>query len=362
MRRGPPQAQGAPAGPGRFRHQALPQPDVDLDRRARSLRALAEGRRRIDHRADGQVIDARHDDHFDRLPFVAGEGANAHIGDYVKLLAAAGDLRPKIRAGAWIAERRWNLVMTSGITVELPEDGATAAVAELATLEANGPSSTRTSFRSIANAKPHHRKAHRRGGGRRVRRCSRTSRPSEVDRRDLRPQHAAADEAIAARKSAILSSSMSAHRKSSAWWPGSCRWRPPTFCRAVRIVAGCSASVISRFARHQGWRGRRHGGAEQAIRHAVDAAERMAGVEVESVIVNVTGGRLASQLYNAKISIGAERSPTATSIVSWKQRRHQGPPGSRRAAFAADRLLARMGRAGILDPRGMIGDMNSAPR
>jgi cell division protein FtsQ len=88
--------------------------------------------------ADGQVIDARHDDHFDRLPFVAGEGANAHIGDYVKLLAAAGDVRPKIRAGAWIADRRWNLVMTSGITVELPEDGATAAVAELATLEANG--------------------------------------------------------------------------------------------------------------------------------------------------------------------------------------------------------------------------------
>jgi cell division protein FtsQ len=87
--------------------------------------------------ADGQVIDTRHDDHFDRLPFVAGEGANAHIGDYVKLLAAAGDLRAKIRAGAWIADRRWNLVMTSGITVMLPEDGALAAVAELARLEAN---------------------------------------------------------------------------------------------------------------------------------------------------------------------------------------------------------------------------------
>ncbi len=32
--------------------------------------------------------------------------------------------------------------------------------------------------------------------------------------------------------------------------------------------------------------------AEDAIRHAVDAAERMAGVQVESVIVNVSGGRL----------------------------------------------------------------------
>jgi cell division protein FtsQ len=86
---------------------------------------------------DGQVIDQRHNDHFDRLPFVAGDGANAHIGDYAKLLAAAGDLRPKIRAGAWIADRRWNLVMTSGIIVKLPEDGAAVAVARLATLEAN---------------------------------------------------------------------------------------------------------------------------------------------------------------------------------------------------------------------------------
>lgn len=43
--------------------------------------------------------------------------------------------------------------------------------------------------------------------------------------------------------------------------------------------------------------------AENAIRRAVDAAERMAGVQVESVIVNATGGRLTSQLYNAKIAV-----------------------------------------------------------
>jgi cell division protein FtsA len=42
---------------------------------------------------------------------------------------------------------------------------------------------------------------------------------------------------------------------------------------------------------------------EDAIRLAVDAAERMAGVEVESVIINATGGRLGSQLYDAKVAI-----------------------------------------------------------
>ena len=42
--------------------------------------------------------------------------------------------------------------------------------------------------------------------------------------------------------------------------------------------------------------------AESAIRLAVDAAERMAGVEVDSVIVNMSGGRLSSQLFAAKIA------------------------------------------------------------
>ena len=39
--------------------------------------------------------------------------------------------------------------------------------------------------------------------------------------------------------------------------------------------------------------------AEAAIRLAVDAAERMAGFEVESVILNATGGRLASRLLSS---------------------------------------------------------------
>ncbi|MBV9221614.1 MAG: cell division protein FtsA [Methylobacteriaceae bacterium] len=96
--------------------------------------------------------------------------------------------------------------------------------------------------------------------------------------------------------------------------------------------------------------------AEQAIRHVVDAAERMARVEVESVIVNMTGGRLGSQLYSAKISVGG-------GTVS--------EPDIHRVLEAATATKARQGRAvlhslptgcsldgtrGIRDPRGMIGD------
>ncbi len=46
-------------------------------------------------------------------------------------------------------------------------------------------------------------------------------------------------------------------------------------------------------------------GAERAIRAAVDAAERMAKVEVQSVIVNLTGGRLGSQHYAAGVDLRA---------------------------------------------------------
>ena len=96
--------------------------------------------------------------------------------------------------------------------------------------------------------------------------------------------------------------------------------------------------------------------AESAIRLAVDAAERMAQVQVESVIVNLTGGRLGSQHYNAKVNIGGR--PVSES-------------DTHRVLEAAASRTARQGRAvlhslpngftldsttGIRDPKGMIGE------
>jgi cell division protein FtsA len=99
---------------------------------------------------------------------------------------------------------------------------------------------------------------------------------------------------------------------------------------------------------------------EGAIRLAVDAAERMAGVQVESVIVNITGGRIGSQLYQAKVSVGgkgvsehdvhrvleAAASRVATQGCAVL---HSLPNG-----FAVDSTT------GVRDPRGMIGDQLGA--
>jgi len=43
---------------------------------------------------------------------------------------------------------------------------------------------------------------------------------------------------------------------------------------------------------------------EAAITHAVDLAERMAGVQLESVIVSVSAGRIGSELFAASVDVG----------------------------------------------------------
>ena len=96
--------------------------------------------------------------------------------------------------------------------------------------------------------------------------------------------------------------------------------------------------------------------AENAIRLAVDAAERMARVRVESIIVSVTGGRLGSQLFQAKVNVGGRpvteqdthRVLEAAAARTAQQGRavlHSLPNG-----FSLDSTT------GIRDPKGMIGE------
>jgi cell division protein FtsA len=96
--------------------------------------------------------------------------------------------------------------------------------------------------------------------------------------------------------------------------------------------------------------------AEGAIRFAVDAAERMAGVQVESVIVNATGGRLSSRFYDAKVAI-AGRAVTQADVhrVLETCTTRGGQQG--RAVLHALPIGFALGQTRhIQDPRGMVGD------
>ena len=85
--------------------------------------------------ADGAPIDEVIDSRYADLPFVVGEGANARVREYVQLLDAMEELKPRVEAGVLVGQRRWNLRLKSGVDIKLPEDNPLAAVTELLRLQ-----------------------------------------------------------------------------------------------------------------------------------------------------------------------------------------------------------------------------------
>ena len=96
--------------------------------------------------------------------------------------------------------------------------------------------------------------------------------------------------------------------------------------------------------------------AEEAIRQAVDAAERMASVEIESVVLSVSSGRLKGELFGADVEIvGAGVSEGDIARVLAAGGRHSQRDGravlhSMPVGYSID------GTEGIRDPRGMLGN------
>jgi len=96
-------------------------------------------------------------------------------------------------------------------------------------------------------------------------------------------------------------------------------------------------------------------GAEQSIRLAVDAAERMAGVTVDSLIIGLTCGRLFSEAFTADINLDGHaveendiarvlRAGACHALAPNRSVVHSIPIG-----YSLD------GEGPVLDPRGMIG-------
>jgi cell division protein FtsA len=96
------------------------------------------------------------------------------------------------------------------------------------------------------------------------------------------------------------------------------------------------------------------GEAESAIRQCVDVAERTAKMQLRSVLVSVSAGRLASELISASIDIAGESigERDITRVLS---------AGSRHSVRAGRAILHSLpigyvvdGAAGVSDPRGML--------
>ncbi|MGE3248225.1 MAG: cell division protein FtsQ/DivIB [Beijerinckiaceae bacterium] len=83
---------------------------------------------------DGRPIDKMRDQRYARLPFVVGEGANTRLSEYMDILAAAGPLHTKIRAGTLVGQRRWTIRFTDGLDLLLPEEQPAKAMAKFAAM------------------------------------------------------------------------------------------------------------------------------------------------------------------------------------------------------------------------------------
>jgi cell division protein FtsA len=95
--------------------------------------------------------------------------------------------------------------------------------------------------------------------------------------------------------------------------------------------------------------------AEGAIRQAIHAAERMAKVEIQSVIVNLTGGRLASEHFEAHVGVRGPVSPADVHRVLETASSHGLRPG-RTVLHALPTGFSLDAQAHIVDPSGMIGE------
>ncbi|MET0923621.1 MAG: cell division protein FtsA, partial [Xanthobacteraceae bacterium] len=94
--------------------------------------------------------------------------------------------------------------------------------------------------------------------------------------------------------------------------------------------------------------------AEAAVRQAVDAAERAAKMQLHSVVVSVSAGRPASELFSASVDVASSISERDIARVLAAGRRHSARPG--RAVLHSLPIGYVLDNAnGIRDPRGMLG-------
>ena len=96
--------------------------------------------------------------------------------------------------------------------------------------------------------------------------------------------------------------------------------------------------------------------AEQAVRAVVGMAERTAGVTIQSIVVNISAGRLISETFNATVALdghaveAADLSRVLAAVNDRSVRDERAVLHAMPIGYTLD------GRKGVRDPRGMVGD------
>jgi len=85
--------------------------------------------------ADGTVLEEFNGRRFMDLPLVVGDGAERQARDFLGMIGRYPTIRQAIEASVFVAERRWNLRLKSGIDVRLPDSDVEQALQTLVALD-----------------------------------------------------------------------------------------------------------------------------------------------------------------------------------------------------------------------------------
>lgn len=72
---------------------------------------------------------------YETLPLILGLGAQAAAGEALQILAAAGPIRERVRGLRRMGQRRWDVLLDRGQVIQLPVDGAVAALERVIALQ-----------------------------------------------------------------------------------------------------------------------------------------------------------------------------------------------------------------------------------
>jgi cell division protein FtsQ len=85
--------------------------------------------------ADGTLLEPFIEDRYRDLPLLVGNGAERAGHDFIAILERFPEIRAMLKASIFVAERRWNLRLSNGLDVRLPETGVAQALERLVALD-----------------------------------------------------------------------------------------------------------------------------------------------------------------------------------------------------------------------------------
>jgi cell division protein FtsA len=97
--------------------------------------------------------------------------------------------------------------------------------------------------------------------------------------------------------------------------------------------------------------------AEETIRQTVHAAERMAKVQVKAALVNISGGRIASEALDGRADVRGRPVMDADVRIALSRASANAARPGRAVMHALPTSFTLDGVTGVHDPRGMVGEM-----